>query len=164
MIVDNPQLLEMLQNLDAALKMQAIVSNPNMAYVGPSVAELAATRIESLLQEIKELNEELMELKFNEVEVQKLGMKPGEVLIVKIRSDELTQAAMASLRSGFANLLPNNRVVVLGVDNAGSIDLTIASSEEYPEEVKPKVDCSTINYCDGCSCGKKEAYEKQKGE
>ena len=162
MNLNNPELLDRLHDLDMSLKAQAVLSNPNMAFIGPSLAEMAATRIESLLLEIEELNKELMELKFNEVEVQKLNLQPEEVLIVKIRSDELTAYAMDSLRNGFKNLLPNNRVVVLGVDTDGSIDLTIAKGSEYPVEV-PKVDCSTVNYCDSCSCGKKEAYES-KGE
>jgi len=163
MILDNPELLSRLQDLDASLKVQAMLSNPTHALVGPSLAEMAANRIEALLLEIEELNKELMELKFNEVEVQKLNMQKDEVLIVKIRSDELTASAMDALRNGFKSLLPNNKVVVLGVDTDGSIDLTVAKGSEYPVEEAPKVDCSTVNYCDSCSCGKKEAFES-KGE
>lgn len=159
MNVNNPELLEMLQNLDAALKMQAVIANPNQAFVGPSVAEMAATRIESLLMEIEELQKDAMELKMNEAEVQKLNLQPGEVLVVKIRSDQIDSDSMQALSNGLKKVFSNNKVVVLAVGEEGSIDLTAVAASEYPDEVKPKVDCSTVNYCDSCSCGKKEAYE-----
>lgn len=90
-----------------------------------------------------------MELKLNEVEVQKLNLQPGEVLVVKIKSDDLTQDAMYQLRKGMTAYFPNNKVVVLGIGEEGSIDLTVAKPAEYPE----------VNYCSDCSCGKKAAYE-----
>jgi hypothetical protein len=65
---------------------------------------------------------------------------------------------MSSLREGLMAYFPNNKIIVLGVGENGGIDLTVAQVAAY-DEPKPKVDCSTVNYCDNCSCGKKEAYE-----
>lgn len=90
-----------------------------------------------------------MELKINEVDVQKLNLQPDEVLVVKVRSDEIQQSDIQHLSDGLKKIFSNNRVVVLAVGSEGSIDLTIAKQSEYPE----------TNYCSDCSCGKKAAYE-----
>lgn len=142
------EILGMLQDLDASLKMQAVTSSPGNVFVGPSVAELAANRIEFLTQQIKELEAD-MELKLNEAEVQRLNLQPDEILVVKVKSDELTQAAMAQLRKGMSGYFPNNKILVLGVGEEGSIDLTVAKGSAYPE----------TNYCSDCNCGKKAAFE-----
>lgn len=89
------------------------------------------------------------EIKLNEVEVQKLNMQPGEVLVVKIRSDEITQHDIEQLSYGLKKIFTNNKIIVLSVNESGSIDLTIAKESEYPQ----------VNYCTDCSCGKKAAYE-----
>lgn len=102
------------------------------------------------------------EITFNEVEVQKLNLQPGEVLVVKVRSDEIGEYDIQQLSNGLRKVFPNNKVVVLSVGESGSIDLTIAKGSEYPEEVKQ--DCSTVNYCNSCSCGKKESYERSQNE
>lgn len=155
MNISNEQLIEMLHTLDVALKMQDTLrrGDPNSyAMVGPSVAELAATRLETLLEEIKELEKENMDIKINEVDVQRLDLQPDEVLIVKVRSDEITGDSLNSLSNGFKSLFPNNKVAVLGVGEEGNIDLTVAKGSEYPE----------TQFCSDCSCGKKAAYEGDK--
>ncbi len=91
----------------------------------------------------------MSEIKFNEVDVQKLNLQPGEVLVIKVKSDDFDQASMQHLGQGMRAIFPNNKVLVLGVEKEGSIDLTIAKGSEYPE----------TNYCNDCSCGKKAAYE-----
>jgi hypothetical protein len=90
-----------------------------------------------------------MELKLNEAEVQKLNLQPDEILVVKIKSDDLSQDALYQLRKGLTAYFPNNKVLVLGVGEEGSIDLTVAKGSAYPE----------TQYCSDCSCGKKAAYE-----
>lgn len=159
MNIATEELIDMLQNLDAALKMQSITANPNHAFIGDSVAGMAAQKIEYLTQRIKELEEENMEIKINEVEAQKINLAPGDVLVVKIKSDELTQASMNGLSEGLKSIFNKNKVVVLATESSGQIDLTIATQSEYPEQVKE--DCSTVNYCNSCSCGKKEAFERK---
>lgn len=76
-------------------------------------------------------------------------MQPGEVLVVKIKSDEVTQHDIAGLSDGLGQIFTNNKVVVLSVGSEGSIDLTVAKESEYPQ----------VSYCSDCGCGKKEAYE-----
>lgn len=90
-----------------------------------------------------------MELKINEVEVQKLNLQPGDVLVVKVRSDEIEGSDIRQLSVGLKDIFKNNKVVVLAVGESGQIDLTIAKESEYPQ----------VNYCTDCSCGKKTAYE-----
>lgn len=165
MRMTDQELLSMLQDLDAALKMQSMASAPGYAFVGPSTVELASQKIELLLAENEALRKEAfdMELKITEAEVQKLNLQAGEILIVKIRSDEINDASMNALRSGFKALLPNNKVVVMGVGSEGSIDLTAVQPSEYP--VEESCGPGPANYCNSCSCGKKEAFEsKLKGE
>lgn len=91
----------------------------------------------------------MSELKINEVDVQKLNLQPGEVLVVKVRSDEINASDISQLSIGLKDIFKNNKVVVLAVGESGSIDLTIAKEAEYPQ----------TNYCTDCSCGKKQAYE-----
>lgn len=96
----------------------------------------------------------MSEIKINEVEVQKLNLQPGEVLVVKVRSDEIDQSDIQQLSVGLKDIFKNNKVVVLAVGSEGSIDLTVAKPAEYPE----------VNYCTDCSCGKKAAYEGTKND
>lgn len=91
----------------------------------------------------------MSEIKLNEVDVQRLNLQPGEVLVVKVKSDALNDEAMYQLRKGLLGYFPNNKVIVLGHAEDESIDLTIAKGSEYPE----------TQYCSDCSCGKKAAAE-----
>lgn len=146
-------LKEMLKNLDISIKAEFALNNPNHAWIGPSVVEEALNRI----------NELENQMKFTEADVQKLDLKPGEVLVVKIKSDELDQYSMDSLSKGLKSYFPKNKVLIMGVGEEGSIDLTVVKDVMYSEPVKE--DCSTIDYCSSCACGKKEAFEaKQRGE
>jgi len=91
----------------------------------------------------------MSEITFKEVEVQKLNLQPGEVLVVSVKSNEINEEGLSHLGTGLRNIFPNNKVVVLAVEPEGSIDLTIAIQAEYPQ----------TNYCTDCNCGKKTAYE-----
>lgn len=74
----------------------------------------------------------MSELDLKEVETQRLSLKPGEVLVVKIRSDHVDEPSLHALRKGFADIFPDNKVVILAVEANGSIDLTIVEDSEYP--------------------------------
>lgn len=89
------------------------------------------------------------EIKLNEVDVQRLNLQPGEVLIVKIRSDEIDDSSIGALSRHLKTIFTNNKIVVLGVGSEGSIDLTTAKEAEYPQ----------VNFCSDCACGKKAMYE-----
>lgn len=91
--------------------------------------------------------------------MQKLNLQPGDVLVVKVRSDEIDQNSIQQLSEGLKKVFVNNKVVVLGVGSEGSIDLTAVAAGVYPD--KEVENCSTApkGYCDSCDCGKKAAAE-----
>lgn len=91
----------------------------------------------------------MSEIKFNEVDVQRLNLQPKEVLVVRVKSDDISQYAIEQLGTQLRSIFTNNKVVVLAVGLEDSIDLTIAKETEYPE----------VNFCSDCACGKKDAYE-----
>lgn len=108
------------------------------------------------------------ELVIRQAEVNKVELKPGQVLVVKISGDQglISQEDMASLKKGFQSIFPNNKVVLLALPEGSSIDLTVGDASLYPETSQPKESCSVVNYCNDCSCGKKEFAEelsKKKG-
>jgi hypothetical protein len=94
-----------------------------------------------------------MELKLNEVEVQKLNLQPGEVLVVKVRSDIYDERSIRELGDGLRNIFKNNKVVVLAFDIEGSIDLTTVQGSEYPEDK-----------CGDSCCGGCGEKQLEKGE
>lgn len=91
-----------------------------------------------------------MEIKINEVEVTKLNMQPGEILVIKIKNDHMDQSDLQLFKDGFKKLLPNNQVVVLGIDTSGDIQLTtIAKSDNV--ELTSNQDPHYGEYsCPGC--------------
>ena len=108
------------------------------------------------------------EIKANllEVEINKINLKPGDVLLAKVKGpdfkdEEVCEALKESLKSVF----PNNRIGVLFLEE-NQIDFSLISSEtaqELEKLSKPQENtCNTTNYCDNCSCGKKELAEGSK--
>ena len=83
-----------------------------------------------------------MELKINEVDVQKLNLQPGEVLVVKVKSDQVSADDIQSLCEGLKEFFPNNKVVVLAVEEGGDINLTT---------IKDSCNIDT-NCCGECNC------------
>lgn len=109
---------------------------------------------------------EQREVRFNELDVQRLNLQPGELLVVTIKSDEVSQESMYELRKGLEKYFPNNKILVLGHAVSDNIALTVAKDMSYSEE-KPQVSgCgpTPADYCSSCSCGKKEAFERKQGE
>lgn len=85
----------------------------------------------------------------NEVEVQKLNLQPNEMLIIKIKSDEITTVDMESLATGMRSYFPNNKVVVLSVEAGGEIDLTTVAQNDKIEE-------SNSGCAGNCNCNRGE--------
>lgn len=79
----------------------------------------------------------MSEIQINEVEVNKLTLAPGDILVVKIKSDEIEQSDIQAFGDRFKKLLPNNHVVVLGIDTTGDIQLTTIGKDDSLEE-QPK--------------------------
>lgn len=92
-----------------------------------------------------------MEITFKEVEVQKLNLQPGEVLIVQLRGEEFTNSEpeMDTLKRGFQGVFPNNRIILLAMPADHNIDLTVASESEYP----------TCDGCTECHCDNEQETE-----
>jgi hypothetical protein len=103
-----------------------------------------------------------MKVKLIEVEVNKISLQPGDVLMTKVKGpdfkdDEVVQMLGESLRKVF----PNNKVGVLYLDG-NDIDFTVVSAneaEKLKQENSENNACSPANYCVDCNCGKKALAE-----
>lgn len=102
------------------------------------------------------------EIRLNEVDVQKINPQPGEVIIVTIKSDDVDASSMQALRNSMRAVFPNNQVMIMSVGSEGDIKFVVAKDASLSDT---KVGCGTTpnNFCSDCSCGKKEAYEQNKG-
>lgn len=96
------------------------------------------------------------ELKINELDVMKLNLTPGQILIVKICADDVSQADLQQLRRQFKAVFPDNQIMLFGLPTGGEMEMSILDTE-----VKEKAtNCSEpMSYCNDCSCGKKERIE-----
>lgn len=101
----------------------------------------------------------MSDIKFTEVELNRIELNPGEVLIATVKSDELDGDSMSSLAEMLRGVFPNNKVIVMGTGSEGNINFTVAKDALVSDT---KVGCGTTptNFCTDCSCGKKEAYEQ----
>lgn len=77
------------------------------------------------------------------VEINRLNLQPGEVLMVTLKSEETDMSFLSDFRNGIQKLLPNNKVGVIGLNPKDSLQITIVKPEE-------------TSYCSDCTCGKKE--------
>jgi len=84
---------------------------------------------------------------YTETELIKISLKPGEVLGVKIISDEVDESHVTSLRKGLKSLFPNNEVMVFC--------LPVGSDMEFVPLQAPAAGCGP-SVCVDCNCGKKE--------
>src|ERR1035437_10407161 len=106
------------------------------------------------------------EKKFNliDVEVNKISLQPGDVLLAKVKSpdfkdDEVCETLKSTLRAAF----PNNKVGVLFLEE-NQIDFTVISQEvaqilekaSNGEETVKETPCNTQKTCVDCNCGKKQ--------
>jgi len=98
------------------------------------------------------------ELKIKELEITKISLLPGQILAVKIFSDDVSQADLGMLRAQMKSLFPNNKIMLFALPTGGKIEMDILDTNP------PKVTASSCgpeptSYCNNCSCGKKEAFE-----
>ena len=89
-----------------------------------------------------------MQFGFDVVEVQRVNLGPGDVLMVTVKNDDLSQESVNALRYQLEKVFPNNKVFVFAVGTCDDIKITIASQSE-------------TSYCSDCSCGKKEAAQTE---
>lgn len=92
-----------------------------------------------------------MEITLKQVEVNKLSLEPGDILVVKIKSDFVDTKDSAQIKRQFETILEGyeTQVVVF------NMSLTDEVSFDILRENKDNKDIS----CSDCSCGKKESCE-----
>lgn len=96
-----------------------------------------------------------MELSLKEVEVQKLNLRPGDSLVVTVRSENVDEFDVQMLAEGFRKRFPGNQIIVLTVGTQDSIGLSVVKA--------PLIGCaSPTSYCNDCNCGKREQIEGAK--
>jgi hypothetical protein len=92
------------------------------------------------------------EIKITELEVQKLNLQPGDVLMVTIRHDDVREDDLGGLRNMLRRFFPNNQAMLFAMGSEGYVKFTVASQPET----------SYTGYCTDCDCGKKERVEAAK--
>ena len=121
---------------------------------------------------------------FNEVEINKVSLQPGEVLFLKVKGPDFQSDEVCdSLQQSFRKIFPDNKIGVLYLEE-NSIDISVISAEHVnrmksysefrdsmtPEQqakadelfnsVKPEEKaCNPTKYCDNCNCGKRLTVE-----
>lgn len=100
-----------------------------------------------------------MEVSIKEIEIQKLSLQPGEVLIVTTKIEDMDEHSMNALAEGLRTHFPNNKVALLALGTDDSIRFTVVK-----EVAKPDMSCasSPVGYCSDCNCGKREQVEGAK--
>lgn len=91
-----------------------------------------------------------MQFGFDVVEVQRVGLQPGDVLMVTVKNNDLSQESVDQLRKQLQVVFPGNKVFVFAMGIGDDIQLSIVSQSENPiESPQP------VGYCGDCDCGKK---------
>lgn len=95
-----------------------------------------------------------MELSLKEVEVSKINLQPGEVLVVTVKAEDMDESSMDYLAQGFRKYFPNNKIAVLALGENDEIKFQTVKGA-------PDLSCaaSPVGYCSDCSCGKREQIE-----
>lgn len=85
-------------------------------------------------------------LAFDVVELQKISLKPDDILAVKLIGDDFDVDTMNSLRDSLTQVI-KNKVMIFTMPRDS--DIKFLAIESAPAQ----------NYCSDCSCGKKERAE-----
>lgn len=94
-----------------------------------------------------------MQFGFDVVEVQRVGLQPGDVLMVTVKNDDLSQESVDGLRSQLQIVFPGNKVFVFAMGTSDDVQLAVVS-----QAVGESYGCNTpAGYCEDCNCGKKES-------
>lgn len=84
-----------------------------------------------------------MQIGFDVVEVQRVGLQPGDVLMITVKSNDLDQETVEDLRLKLQTIFPDNKVFVFAMGINDDVKISVVSEQK-------------TGYCDDCSCGKKE--------
>lgn len=71
-----------------------------------------------------------MEFTFKEVEVQKLNLQPGDILFIKVYSDDFDAQVLEKFRKSLKPAFPNNEVTIVGLSQEDKIELTVVTKGE----------------------------------
>lgn len=63
------------------------------------------------------------------VEVSRFSLKPGDTLVVKIKSDYIDEATIDKYRLSLAGKFPKNEVMILGMAKEDDIELSVITKE-----------------------------------
>lgn len=102
--------------------------------------------------------ENQMEVSLNLLDVAKIDLEPGDVLVVKCKGKDFEDpSVLQSLQEQFKMLFPYNKIAMFFLGD-NEMNLEIVKSD-IPAALNS---CSGGNYCSDCTCGKKEQAESEK--
>lgn len=102
-----------------------------------------------------------VEITIKEAEVMKIAPQPGDVLFFKFKGDHFYADDVNEMGKQLRKLFPANKVVVMALPDGNDVELTTIENQDKVVES----DCSKpTEYCNNCSCGKKERIEGNKNE
>ena len=107
-------------------------------------------KFDQLMNQSEAKSEEIPMLNFNMIEAHKLNLQPNDVLLLTIKNDNLDQHSVDGLKEQLSKIFTNNKVMVLAVGSSDDVNISIVSQSETGY-------CGDGNYCNDCTCGKKEA-------
>jgi hypothetical protein len=64
-------------------------------------------------------------IKINEIEVTKINLQPGQILMASVYSDDISQADLSTLRIKLQTLFPDNKVILFGLPVDGKIEMSV---------------------------------------
>lgn len=69
------------------------------------------------------------DIKIKEIEVTKLNLTPGDVLAVKIYSNDIQEYELDILKSRLTTLFPNNKIMLFSMPTNGKIEMDVIKTE-----------------------------------
>jgi len=84
-------------------------------------------------------------IEIKEIEVQKLNLKPGDILAITVKSSHISEDDTRSLMSHLQTMFPDTKCVVHLLQENDSINYSVIS---------PESGCGPQT-CADCNCGKK---------
>jgi hypothetical protein len=83
---------------------------------------------------------------FVNADLTKISLSPGDVLAIKVTSDEIRPDHLDTFKDYFKRMLPNNKIILSLLPNNSNMEFTA---------IKAETGCGP-KACNDCSCGKKE--------
>jgi hypothetical protein len=71
-----------------------------------------------------------MKISFKKVEVTKLNLKPGDILMITIKHDDIDRSMAEEFRNELKQAFPSNQVFLTVLDTEGDITYSIVSESK----------------------------------